>query len=221
MGTDIPKQYLELAGKPVLVHTAEQFQRCTSVEHTIIVAAKEWDDAIWGWKKQFGLSKVCAITPAGENRQRSILNGLLAARTLSQSERDGVIIQDAARPMTSVVLIDRLLDNLKEAPAILPVLPVTDTVYMSTDGKNVSGLADRSTLYAGQAPEAFHYKKYLELYLSASKETLDAASGSCQLPYQAGWNVKMIPGESDNIKVTYPKDIALCEQILRKRGELE
>ena len=123
--------------------------------------------------------------------------------------------------MTSASLIGRLLDSLKEAPAVLPVLPVTDTVYMSTDGKNVSGLVDRSTLYAGQAPEAFNYKRYLELYLSVSKEELDMASGSCQLPYQAGWNVKIIPGESDNIKATYPKDISLCEQILRERGELE
>lgn len=219
MGTDIPKQYLELSGRPVFVHTAEQFQRCERVEHIVVVAAKEWEDRIWSWKELFGLSKISAVAPAGENRQRSILSGLLAARGLSSGEHDGVIIQDAARPLTSSILIDRLLDGLREAPAVLPVLPVTDTVYTSTDGERVSGLLDRSTLYAGQAPEIFNYRMYLELYRAASPEELDSASGSCQLPYQAGWDVRMIPGESGNIKVTYPKDIALCEGILRERGE--
>ncbi len=82
----------------------------------------------------------------------------------------------------------------------------------------MDGLLDRSKLYAGQAPEAFSYKRYLELYLSASAEELDNTSGSCQLPYQAGWDVKIIPGERDNIKVTYPEDIELCEKILKERG---
>lgn len=219
MGTDIPKQYLELLGKPVLVHTAEQFQRAGRVEHTVIVAAKEWKDRIWDWRERFGLSKLRAIAPAGENRQRSILSGLLAAREFSPSAEDSVIIQDAARPLTSNILIEGLLDGLREAPAVLPALPVSDTVYTSADGRRVSGLLDRSTLYAGQAPEGFNYKRYLELYTSASPEELDSASGSCQLPYQAGWDVKLIPGESENIKVTYPKDIALCERILRERGK--
>lgn len=218
MGADIPKQYMELLGKPVLVHTAEQFQRCGLVEHIVIVAAREWEDRIWAWKERFGLSKLCALAPAGENRQRSILSGLLAARDLFESQGDGVIIQDAARPLTGDALIESLLEGLKEAPAILPALPVTDTVYTSADGGRVDGLLDRSKLYARQAPEAFSYKRYLELYLSAAAEELDNTSGSCQLPYQVGWDVKIIPGERDNIKVTYPEDIELCEKILKERG---
>lgn len=218
MNTDTPKQYLSLAGKPILVYTTEQFQCCSLVDFIIIVAAKEWESTIWAWKEQFELSKVCAIALAGENRQESILNGLLMAQELSGSEQDGVIIQDAVRPLTSKILIQRLLEGLNESSAVLPVLPVTDTVYVSADGQNVGGLLERSSLYAGQAPEAFNYKKYLELYASATKTKLDSASGSCQLPYQAGWNVKMIPGERDNIKVTYQEDIAVCEQILQRKG---
>ena len=117
MGADIPKQYMELLGKPVLVHTAEQFQRCGLVEHIAVVAAKEWEESIWAWKERFGLSKLRTVAPAGENRQRSILSGLLAARDLFESQGDGVIIQDAARPLTGDALIESLLEGLKEAPA--------------------------------------------------------------------------------------------------------
>lgn len=220
MNASIPKQYLELAGKPILVHTAEQLQACDLVDSIIVVAADEWRSEISRWKDRYALTKICGVAPAGENRQESILNGLLAGRELSQGEQDGVLIQDAARPLTSNRLIRNLLEGLREAPAVMPALPVTDTVYASRDGKYVDGLLDRSVLYAGQAPEAFRYKKYLELYSSAAKEELRAASGSCQLPYQAGWNVKIIPGERDNMKVTYQEDIALCERILEERGRL-
>lgn len=214
-GGDIPKQYICVYGKPVVVHTIEQFQRCDQVEYVVVVAEEAWAAQLQSWKKRFGLWKLALLAPAGESRQESILNGLLAARELSKSGEDGVIIQDAARPLTSDRLIASLLEGLKEAPAVMPALAVTDTIYASEDGKRVSGLLDRSKLYAGQAPEAFQYKSYLELH--TAKEKLAETSGSCQLPYQAGWDVKIIPGERGNIKVTYPEDLSFCERILRER----
>ena len=221
MNTSIPKQYLQLAGKPILAYTAEQFQSCDLVDCIIIVAADQWRKEIGRWKDRYALTKIRAVAPAGQSRQESILNGLLAGREFSEGERDGVIVQDAARPLTSPILIENLLDGLREAPAVMPALPVTDTVYASADGQWVNGLLDRSTLYAGQAPEAFNYKWYLKLYSSAAEEALSTTSGSCQLPYQAGWKVKIIPGERNNIKVTYQEDLALCERILEERGRLQ
>lgn len=100
----------------------------------------------------------------------------------------------------------------------MPVLPLTDTTYMSQNGQWVDGLLDRSTLYAGQAPEAFHFWPYLQLYRDTPDEILNTMSGSCQLPYHSGWKVKMIPGEKENIKLTYSSDLAICEKILQQRG---
>ena len=214
MGADIPKQYMELLGKPVLVHTAEQFQRCGLVEHIVIVAAREWEDRIWAWKERFGLSKLCALAPAGENRQRSILSGLLAARDLFESQGDGVIIQDAARPLTGDALIESLLEGLKEAPAVLPALPVTDTVYTSADGGRVDGLLDRSKLYAGQAPETFRLGKYYEANKRLFPDKIRDIHGSTEPAVLAGLDVVMIPGDERNIKITTRTDFEhACERL--------
>lgn len=218
MGLEVPKQYQILAGKPVIVHTLEQFEGCPQVDHVIATATLDWEETIWEWKGEYGLSKLKAVAAAGEDRQQSIRNGLIAARTLMEGEQGGVIIQDAVRPLTARGLLVRLLQGLEEADAVMPVLPITDTVYTSRDGQWVDGLLDRSTLFAGQAPEAFRYWPYLKLYEETSTELLSSMSGSCQLPYSRDWKVKMIPGDPENIKITYAADLKACEKKLLERG---
>jgi len=221
MSADLPKQYIELAGRPILVHTLEQLQRCGAVDGVVVVAGPEWEAEIRRWKERFSLSKLLAVAPAGEDRQLSIRNGLAAAeRFMDKGERAGVIIQDAVRPLASTELLSRLIGELKNAPAVMPALPITDTAYTSGDGQWVDGLLDRSTLFAGQAPESFRYWPYWALYRDAPVETLCTMSGSCQLPYRAGWKVKMIPGEQGNIKVTYQEDLEACERSLREREKM-
>ena len=217
LGSELPKQYWRIAEKPVIVHTLEQFERFESVEGVICVAAQEWSEQIWDWKKAYGLSKLWEIAPAGADRQQSIRNGLLAAKGFVQGEAAGVIVQDAARPLTSQDLLRRLTDGLKEAEAVMPVLPVTDTTYTSRDGQWVDGLLDRRTLFAGQAPEAFRYRPYSKLYEETPDEILRSMSGSCQLPYSRGWKVKMVPGDPENIKITYAADLKACERKLLER----
>lgn len=219
MGLEVPKQYQILAGKPVIVHTLEQFEGCPQVDHVIAVAASDWEETIWEWKGEYGLSKLKAVAAAGEDRQRSILSGLSAAQAyIAEGPESGVVIQDAARPLTSQDLLERLIRGLEEAPAVMPVLPITDTTYTSRDGQWVDGLLDRRTLFAGQAPEAFHYWPYLRLYEGTPVEVLSSMSGSCQLPYSRGWKVKMIPGDPENVKITYAADLKTCEKKLLERG---
>lgn len=214
---DTPKQYHLLLGKPVIVYTMEQFQRRDDIRYLFVTATHEWKEQILRWKDDYHLTKLCAVAPAGRDRQLSICSGLLAAKPFMTGIRDNVIIQDAVRPLTSPALITRLLAGLQEAPSVMPVLPVTDTTYTSQDGQWADGLLERSALYGGQAPEAFHYHPYLHLYEETPPEELSAMSGSCQLPYKAGWNVKMVPGEQENIKITYPLDLKVCEMLLRER----
>ena len=78
-------------------------------------------------------------------------------------------------------------------------------------------MLDRRTLFAGQAPEAFHFQPYLRLYQETPAEILSAMSGSCQLPYSRGWKVKMVRGDPENIKITYPADLKACERRLLER----
>lgn len=219
LGSELPKQYWEIAGKPVIVHTLEQFERFQAVLGVIVVASAEWAARIWEWKETYNLFKLWDIAPAGMDRQQSIKSGLSAAKRFMKEEAGGVIVQDAARPLTSQDLLQRLVDGLEEAPAVMPVLPITDTTYTSADGEWVSGLLDRKTLFAGQAPEAFHFQPYCRLYEETPTEILSAMSGSCQLPYSKGWKVKMVPGNPENLKITYHADLRTCERkLLEKEG---
>lgn len=218
MGLGIPKQYQVIADRPVIVHTLEQFERFPEVGGVVAVASPEWEGRILEWKTIYGLSKLRKIAPAGPDRQQSIRNGLIAAKPFMEGGTGGVIIQDAARPLTSQDLLSRLIHGLGEAPAVMSVLPITDTTYTSRDGQWVDGLLDRSTLYAGQAPEAFDYWAYTELYEETPVEILSSMSGSCQLPYSRNWKVKMIPGDPKNIKITYAADLKACEEVLLEKG---
>ena len=113
LGGDIPKQYIELAGKPVIVHTLEQLQRCGAIDGVVVTASSMWEKQILLWKEEFALTKLLAVALAGSNRQLSIRNGLLAAeRFMDKNERSGVIIQDAVRPLASVELLTRLIEAL-------------------------------------------------------------------------------------------------------------
>ena len=217
LGASVPKQYCTIAGKPVIVHTLEQFQKCHGVAGVIVVALAEWRAKILVWKEAYGLSKLWAIAPAGADRQLSIRNGLTAAKGDMKEAAGGVIVQDAARPLTSQDLLARLVQGLEEAPAVMPVLPITDTTYTSEDGEWVSGLLDRKRLFAGQAPEAFHFWPYLKLYEETPTEILSSMSGSCQLPFSKGWKVKMVPGDAENLKITYAADLKTCERKLLER----
>ena len=184
----------------------------------VVTASPAWEEQILQWKKEFALTKLLAIVPAGADRQLSIRSGLLAAEPFMEKDKmSGVIIQDAVRPLASVELLTRLVAELKDAPCVMPALPVTDTTYTSHDGQWVDGLLERSLLYGGQAPEAFRYWPYWELYRDTPAAELSAMSGSCQLPYSRGWKVRMIPGERENIKITYPLDLKICEILLRER----
>lgn len=220
LSADIPKQYQTLAGKPVLVHTLERLQRCGAVDGVAVAASPQWTDTLLKWKEVYSLTKLAAITPAGADRQLSIKNGLLAVRDMMDKDpQSGVIVQDAVRPLASVELMTRLVENLREAPCVMPALPVTDTTYTSRDGRWVDGLLERFTLFGGQAPEAFHYWPYLALYVETPEEELSAMSGSSQMPCRAGWRVKMIPGERTNIKITYAVDMKICELLLKEEME--
>lgn len=221
LGADVPKQYLTVAGKPIIVHTLEQLQRCEAVDGVLVAASSVWREKIQQWITEFSLTKLLDVAAAGKNRQMSIRNGLLAAELfMDRDEMSGVIIQDAVRPLASLALLTNLVAGLQEAPCVMPVLPVTDTTYTSHNGQWVYGLLDRSELYSGQAPEAFHYWQYMRLYRDTPEDILCAMSGSCQLPYRQGWKVKMIPGEKENIKITYPLDLKVCEILLKEREEI-
>jgi 2-C-methyl-D-erythritol 4-phosphate cytidylyltransferase len=143
----------------------------------------------------------------------SIFNGLEVIE--KETACENVIIHDAARPLISEALIAACFRELDSADGVMPVLPVKDTCYQSMDGKTICSFIPRSQLFAGQAPEAFRLKPYLELHRTLPPEVLLEISGSSELAYKHGLTVAMIPGEEKNFKITTQDDLKLLEKYLQ------
>lgn len=207
LGTDIPKQYLEVCGKPILIYCLESL--CTSpyIDGVQIVAAPEWQETIREWLEVYHLMEKCkGFSQPGENRQLSIVSGLNSIREYA-SDDALVLIHDAARPNLQKELIDNCFEAIEGYDGVLPVLPMKDTVYLSEDGKQITSLLKRSQVYAGQAPELFRLGSYYRANEALLPDKILAINGSTEPAVLAGLNVAVIPGDEGNFKITTPADL--------------
>lgn len=209
-----PKQYIEIKGKPILLYTLEKFQACPQVDKIIVVAHNRWEEKILTWANNYGIVKLAGVAPQGETRQESVLSGLLACERFRPTQDDVVLIHDAARPLVSPKLISDCISALETHDGCLPVIPVKDTVYYSLRGNGITGLTDRSTLFCGQSPETFRLLPFLRLNKEASRQTLQKIRGCCELAFQNGFDICMIPGEEANFKLTTSEDMYRLRAIL-------
>lgn len=155
---DFPKQYLEVEKKPILLYTLEQFQKSSAVEKIVIVAADAWREKIRGWMEEDGITKFLAFADAGDTRQESIHNGLTVCMEDSVSENDGVIIHDGVRPLVSEQLIGDCLAALADHEGCMPVLPMKDTIYQSSDGTKIDHLLQRQAADSSQGTYLSAYR---------------------------------------------------------------
>lgn len=210
---NFPKQYLMVNEHPIIDYCLCKFQEHSMIDDIVIVADELWWDFIDEWLQKSKISKFVGYAKPGETRQLSIYNGLLAIESHVPNVQN-VIIHDAVRPLLSAELITECFNGLSEADGVMPVLPMKDTCYQSLDGREIDGFFPRNQLFAGQAPEAFHFASYLGLHQKLSKQYLMEISGSSELAFKNGLKVKMIPGEERNFKITTQDDLRLFENNL-------
>ena len=216
LGTDIPKQYIEVQGKPVVTYSLETLDKDKHIDELWIVAEEEWVGFIRDWANKLGVaSKLKGFSKPGANRQLSIYNALVDLNNHLRAE-DYVFIHDAARPLLSEALIARSFEEIAGADGVIPVVPMKDTVYKSEDGKTIASLLEREKIFGGQAPETFVYGKYLEAnqVLVDSGEIVNI-NGSTEPAIKFGMKIKMIEGEEANYKITTKEDLRRFEESIR------
>ena len=218
----MPKQYYRVRGRTILNYCIEAVEQSDMVDAYIIVAAKGWQEEILQEMREvfYGRSymgeKFKGFAEPGENRQLSILNGLYALKKYAE-EKDIILVQDAARPLTSLRLIKRCIEAGKEADGAMPVLKMKDTVYYSTDGKKVDSLLERDKILAGQAPEAFAFGPYLRANEKLTKDELLCINGSTEPALKAGMQIALVEGEEGNFKITTSDDLQRFEKMMEER----
>lgn len=201
-GTKIPKQYIEVKGRPIISYCIETFEALKEIDYIRIVAEQKWRPLI---EKELH-HKPYGFSEPGENRQMSIFHGLTDLLPMA-GEDTVVIIHDAARPQVSGRQILDCIQAVKGHAGAMPVLPMKDTVYFSTDGQSVTSLLNRSHIYAGQAPECFLLKPYYEANAALLPERILAINGSTEPAILAGLDIALVKGDETNNKITTEKDL--------------
>lgn len=221
LGAEIPKQYLEVGGRPIICYSIETLSLHREINAIQIVADPGWRKAIAGWLADADPgSKFRGFSDPGENRQLSILHGLEDIQRYAAGP-DRVFVHDAARPLLSKKQIGDCLAAVEGHDGVVPVLPMKDTVYLSADGKRVTSLLNRNQVFAGQAPEVFLLDRYLEANRRLLPEKILQINGSTEPAILAGMDMAMIPGDEGNFKITTRADLERFCQILEGNGEGE
>lgn len=222
LGSETPKQYLEVKGRPVICYCIETLSVHEEIDAIQIVADPAWREQIASWLAAADpRGKFRGFSDPGENRQLSILHGLEDIRGYA-ADPDRVFVHDAARPLLSAGQISDCLGAVEGHDGVVPVLPMKDTVYLSRDGKRVTSLLKRNEIFAGQAPEVFVLGKYLEANRQLLPERILQINGSTEPAILAGMDMSMIPGDEGNFKITTRNDLERFRQIVtvQKEGEL-
>lgn len=218
--TDMPKQFLEIKGKPILNHTIEKFLPNPKFEKIIVLSPKAWiGHTSQIIRKHTGKSDRIAVIEGGSTRNETIMNAIRYIDKEYGLDDDTVIVtHDSVRPFVTHRIID---DNIKTAlscGACDTVIPATDTI-VEGDGSAITAIPDRRRMYQGQTPQSFKAKLLYDTYNSLSAEEKDILTDAAKILVIKGMEVKLVKGETFNIKITYPYDLKIARSLLDEETE--
>ena len=209
MASDRPKQFLLLAGTPVIIHTLKVFEQCESIQEVIVVLPAAESAGFLSLAAKFGLRKVSRVVPGGVTRADSVKRGLLAIRAATA---EIVVVHDGVRPFVTSEEIDAVVAAAKSDGAAILVAPVTDTIKQVTDRFIVKTL-DRGELRRALTPQCFRYELLRQAYQTADVADPSVTDESV-LVEKLGVPISVIDGNPRNIKITTVEDLAIAEVIL-------
>ncbi len=209
-GSDVPKQFHEILGKPLLIHTLERFEFCPAVDRIVLVLSAQEIGNFRNIHEKFNLKKLSAIVSGGETRAASVLNGL---NSIASESAEIVAVHDGARPLVTAREITETIEKARETGAACLVATVTDTIKEVADGKIV-GTIDRTKLRRALTPQCFRYE-ILKRAFAAENDVGETVTDECLLVEKLGYEISAIEGSAKNVKVTTPEDFILAESLLR------
>lgn len=205
-GAQLPKQFLELGGKPILMRTIEAFGEDCSFD--VIVTLPQGQMGLWNdLCDRYGFAVPHRVVPGGETRWHSVKNALDSIGDIA--DVDIIAVHDGVRPLASMALIERVLEAARHDGAAIPVVMLNDSVRQVV-GESSHAL-DRSSLRAVQTPQAFDARLLLEAYAQAFDSTF---TDDASVVERLGHSVTLVEGEGTNLKITRPMDLALAEYLL-------
>ena len=212
----LPKQFLKIEGKSIIVKTLENFQNHEEIDKIYIACKEEWIDYLKEEIESNNITKVAKIVKGGESGQDSIYNALNAAGQ-ENPENSIVLIHDGVRPFITKDLITRNIEDVKKYGSSITSTSCIETAIVSSDGENVEKVPSRSIMYTAQAPQCFYLGEILGLHEEVRKKETryEGIVDSCNLMKSNGRNVHLTMGPRNNIKVTTPTDYYIVQALYK------
>lgn len=216
MGQEIPKQFLNVYDKPVIIYTLEGFQRHQEIDAIEVVCLEGWSEMLRAYSKQFNIDKLRWVTPSGETAQESIRNGVFALREVCGPE-DIVVIHDGIRPMVEDFVLTDVLVKCRQYGNAVTSLPYNEQIFVTEDGASTVRYIPRDTLRRVSTPQAYRYEKLLWAYERAFSEGIgiQASTYANTLMTDLGERLYFAAGSDKNIKLTTKDDFELFKTYMK------
>jgi 2-C-methyl-D-erythritol 4-phosphate cytidylyltransferase len=219
MGGSLPKQFMEMLGKPVLAWTLEVFERHPRVDSIVLVANGSHLDDTRALCKKYAITKVEAVVEGGASAQESIYNGLCAVSNMGAGPDEVVLLNDGVRPYIDVSVIDAVIDSVRMYGNGVTFTPCYETIVLSGDGAEISAIPARKESYTAQAPQGFRLGELLNAHrrIRSSPEGYEGLVDQATLYWKLGLPIHLVRGNRGNIKITTPEDICMLEALIKHR----
>lgn len=220
MNQDIPKQFLNIYDKPVIVYTMQAFQKHPEIDAILIVCLEGWQEILKAYAHQFNITKLKWVVSGGENGQESIHNGLMALKDECK-DTDLVLVHDGIRPNISQEIISNSIAECRLHGSAITVIPCAEAMLLreQENGTSARALISRDSLARTQTPQTFPLSKLLWAHEEAAKRGITNSVASCTLMVELGETVHFCPGSEKNIKITTTEDIEIFKALLMAKKD--
>lgn len=218
MNQDIPKQFMHVDNKPLIIHTMEAFQNHPSIDAIIAVTLPAWTEVLRAYANQFGITKLRWIVGGGQTGQESIYNGLTKLKQ-ECSEKDVVIVHDGNRCMISAEIISDSLATFARHGNAVAAIPCIEAVFRSDDGLTTTEYIPRDRLLRTQTPHTFTLEKLIWAYEEAIRRGITNSVAPCSLMYELGERLYFSRGSEKNLKITTVDDLMIFKALLKTKKD--
>ncbi|MBQ8209064.1 MAG: 2-C-methyl-D-erythritol 4-phosphate cytidylyltransferase [Clostridia bacterium] len=217
MGGDLPKQFLCIGGRPVIIRSIDAFISSGLVDRIVVAVSADYIDYTKSLIAKFLPKCEIDVICGGKNRNETLYNVLKMLKESGIGADDVILTHDAVRPFIDSRIIADNIEAVRRYGACNTVVPAVDTLVNSTDGRFINSIPVRSEFYHGQTPQSFNIATLLELYGNMTEEQFECFTDACSVFVSAGKKVFLVEGDRNNIKLTYPEDMEKAENIIKNK----
>ena len=216
-----PKQFLELHGKPIIIHTLEHFDRHPEIDAIAVVCIAGWVDYLKELLVRFHIKKVRWIVPGGETSQESTRAGLGILEANCDPANTIVLIHDGVRPLITEKLISDNIAAVKQYGNAITAAPAIETIITVDENEDVTELIDRQSCRLARAPQSFYLSDIIAMHQKAMADNYDKMIDSASLMIHYGVKLHLVEGPAENIKITTPSDFYIFKAIQEARENMQ